>query len=135
MKIVEVTIAIFMVLSFLLVLSQQQKGNQTADNPQALQAVLERLASDQVIRQRIMEAPMDDAAAVTNVNDYLSNIIKPDFDRQGYSYSIQLCKVADLCINPAIGINSNKVTSYDYIIGGNSQSFSPRKLHLSIWRG
>lgn len=133
LRIVEASIAILIILSALIVISEKNEVN-VQENYYAGQDVIDKLALNSTIRASILKYDVgagEEDSENKQIIEVLNKFVMENIPF-GLNGSVKICSIEKTCL---IGEDKIEINSRERIISSNSSNFEqPRKLVLSVWQ-
>ncbi len=140
LRIVEATIAVMIILTALVLLSNNRQDPQERDLSEILPPLLEEIAQNATLRRSIIVSyDLDGDPLSGNNPDVINNLmsfLSQKIPVQTYSFDVRVCAIGVPCpLNPWPG-EAEDVFSAERVISSSvtEENFSPRKVKIFLWR-
>jgi hypothetical protein len=134
LKIVEATTAVIIILTAAFLVYSSLKPTTTKDNTIPLSDILEKIAQNSSLRNRILSYNLESPTEFDNeTKQQIRSFLSKEITSSILGYDIEICEKEDICPLTA-KIDSISLYSSSRLISSNVSEFSPRKLKLFVWQ-
>lgn len=127
-KIVEASLAIFVIFSILLVISAQNKIKTEKDYIPYLNDLLNEIAKNATLRADVLAQHDDNRSEI--IGDFLTDKIK----LKNFGYDHKICPVNDICGLTTYPADAEEIYSAERVISSTLDQFNPKKIKIFLWR-
>jgi hypothetical protein len=132
LRLVEVTLAIFIILSFLIINPNKKEKTIEVSLSEIINPLLDQIALNATLRAEILQK-YGSSEVLTGINQQISPYLKS----QGINYELKLCDISTLCDASAptkTRVRERNMETFERIISSTSESFSPKRVKIFAWR-
>lgn len=128
MRVVEATIAIILVLGSIIILTSRQDFRVQGDLSELLPPILNELARDDVLREKIVKG--DD------VSGELKDFVEERIDNPSLKFEVRVCELDEDCGLVNAPENTADIYAAERVISASVgySAFKPKKVKIFIWR-
>lgn len=128
-RIVEASLAILIVLGVLIVINGGNKSTKTVDLTEKIAPLLEEIASNETLREKIVNS---NDANLDSVQNEVMKVLAKRIDNPLLGYAVKICPVADnFCsLSP---LPKEEIYVGERIVSSTLNQINPKRLKLFIW--
>jgi hypothetical protein len=128
-RIVEASLAVLIVLGVLIVINSGNKSTKTLDLTEKIPPLLDEIASNQTLREKIVNS---DDSNVASVESELKAVLAKRIDNPLLDYTVKICPITDsFCsLSP---LPKEEIYVGERIISSTLNQINPKRLKLFIW--
>ncbi|MEK6893279.1 MAG: hypothetical protein AABX07_03685 [Nanoarchaeota archaeon] len=132
LRLIEVTIAIFIVLSFLIINPNKKEKTIEVELSEIIAPILDQIAANSITREEVLQR-YGDSIVFNKVNQQIS----PHLKAQGINYELKLCALDEPCdASPPtkIKVKEKNMETFERVISSTPDYFSPKRIKIFAWR-
>jgi hypothetical protein len=134
-RIIEVSIAILLIFSVLVIVNQTSKNAKNEFNDE-IRSILSEIAENTSLRDKVIGVydinKNKTTAPNLEVMTSLENVVLNAINENYVGYAIEICRPNDLC-GLASYPNVDEVYSEERIISSDLSKYNPRKIKIYLW--
>ncbi len=131
-RLVEVTIAIFIILGFLIINPNKKEKTTEVELSEIINPILDQIAANGTIREEILHEYGN-----PDVFDEVNQQISPHLKAQGVNCEVKLCSIdepCDISTTTKTIVKEKNIEAFERVISSTPDYFSPKIIKIFAWR-